>query len=106
MLPASTIRGLLLFGLVGGMGAFVALNTRKLAGQSPRARTRLIGGGLMGAIAGALLAFWLPHRIPETNGSPASLVAVLVLWIVGGGLLFLGVASLVGALLARPARSR
>jgi hypothetical protein len=56
--------------------------------------------GAVAAILGALLAFWLPHRVPETSGSPASLVFILLLWIIGGGLLFLGVASCLGAAVA------
>lgn len=51
-------------------------------------------------MAGAVMAFWLPHRVPETSGSPAGLVLILLLWIIGGGLIFLGVMSLLGAALA------
>lgn len=73
------------------------LKARERARQSPRLRTRLIVSGMVAAVVGAIMAFALPHRVPETSGSPASLVLILLLWIIGGGLLFLGVASLLGA---------
>ena len=43
----------------------------------------------------------LPHRVPDTQGSPAALVAILLLWLIGGCFLFVGIASLIGAALAR-----
>lgn len=51
---------------------------------------------------GLVIALWLPGRVPETPGSPATIVALLVLWIIGGGLAFVGVTTILGALLARP----
>jgi len=39
---------------------------------------------------GLVLALWVPIRIPETTGSPASLVSISLLWLVGGCLAFLG----------------
>ena len=74
---------------------------RRRAGESPRVRRMLIAGGLLQICAGAVVAFWLPHRVPDTPGSPAALVGMLVFWIIGGLLLFAGVVSLVGAALAR-----
>jgi hypothetical protein len=73
---------------------------RLRARQSPELRRRLLVSGGLAVLAGAVMAFWLPHRVPETSGSPASLVLILLLWIIGGGLLFLGVMSLLGAALA------
>jgi hypothetical protein len=48
------------------------------------------------------LALWLPPRNPETNGSPASLVVVALLWVVGGSLAFLTMMALLGAFFAKP----
>ena len=42
-------------------------------------------------------------RVPETPGSPATLVMMLVLWIVGGCLIYTGAVSLPAAIRARPA---
>jgi hypothetical protein len=74
---------------------------RRRAGESPRVRRVLIAGGLLQICGGIVVAFWLPHRVPDTPGSPAALVGMLVFWIVGGLLLYTGVISLVGATLAR-----
>jgi hypothetical protein len=92
-------------GLVGmlAIGGLSFLNARQRAGQSGLMRKRLMVRGAVAAVAGAILAFWLPHRIPETSGSPASLVLTLLLWVIGGGLLFLGVASFLGAAAVSPA---
>ncbi len=66
---------------------------------------RLIWGAtLVGLAAGALLTFWLPRRVPETPGSPGTIVAIVVLWVGGGGLMFVSLLALLGALLAKPAR--
>ena len=58
-------------------------------------------GGLLQICAGSVVAFWLPHRVPDTPGSPAALVGMLVFWIVGGLLLYVGAVSLVAAAFAR-----
>jgi len=47
------------------------------------------------------LALWLPRRVPETNGSPASLVAIALLWVLGESLVFATLA-LLGAVFAKP----
>jgi ABC-type branched-subunit amino acid transport system permease subunit len=82
------------------------LRARERARQSPQLRSRHMLSGAIAAVLGAVMAFWLPHRVPETSGSPASLVLILLLWILGGGLLFLGVASLLGAAMASPPSAR
>jgi hypothetical protein len=74
---------------------------RRRAGESPRLRRILIAGGVLQIAAGIVVAFWLPHRVPDTPGSPAALVGMLVFWIIGGLLLYVGAISLVGAALPR-----
>ena len=95
--------GRFLLGLAGLLviGALAFRNARERAGQSARMRKHMMARGAVAAILGALLAFWLPHRVPETSGSPASLVFILLLWIIGGGLLFLGMVSFLGAATTR-----
>lgn len=80
----------------------ITLATRHRARQSKHARRRFLVASGLGLVAGATLAFWLPHQVPDTSGSFASLVAIVLLWIIGGGILFLSGAALVGALLGRP----
>jgi len=74
------------------------------AGRSRRARAWLLGGNLAAVVLGLVAALWLPHRVPDT-GSSATLVAIVLLWIVGGGLALVGAASFLGALTAHPEAS-
>jgi MFS family permease len=87
------------FGLVGWT---MARTIRDRACRSPALRRRLLIRACIALILGLVIALWLPGRVPETPGSPATIVALLVLWVIGGGLVFVGVATIVGALLARP----
>jgi predicted outer membrane lipoprotein len=84
------------------VGAYRAGHT--VARRSPTARAWLLGGNLAAVSAGLVAALWLPHRVPDT-GSAATMVAVVLLWIIGGGLALLGAASFLGAITARPRRS-
>jgi hypothetical protein len=85
-----------------GYGAFIAAYRK--ARRSPARRRVLIAGNAVALAAGLVLALWVPMRIPETSGSPASLVAIALLWLVGGCLAFLGLAALLGAVFARAPR--
>jgi hypothetical protein len=42
-----------------------------------------------------------PHFVPETPGSPGTIVAILLLWIVGASLAFVGVAMAAKAFFTR-----
>ncbi len=75
---------------------------RASARRSPRARKRLLAGNGIAVIIGLALSLWLRRLVPETPGSPGTLVVVLLLWIVGGGLAVLGGVSFMGAIIARP----
>jgi hypothetical protein len=71
----------------------------------PHLRTRIaVSAGALVA-TGVVLALWLSTRIPETPGSPASLVGVVLLWLVGGLLVMIGLPALVGALAATHSHS-
>jgi hypothetical protein len=96
------LRFLVLLLAAAAVAVPVTLATRHRARQSPRARRRFIIASALGLAAGAALAFWLPQQVPETNSSPAALVAIVLLWIIGGGILFLSGAAFVGAVLGRP----
>lgn len=96
------LRFLVLFLAATAVALPITLAARHRARQSKHARRRFLVASGVGLVAGATLAFWLPHQMPDTSGSPASLVAVALFWIIGGGVLFLSGATLVGAVLGRP----
>jgi hypothetical protein len=85
-----------------GIAVPLFLPTRARAEQSAAMRTRLITISALGLAIGLGLAVWLPRRVPETNGSPASLVAIALLWVIGGGIVFATLPALLGALFAKP----
>jgi hypothetical protein len=85
-----------------GIAVPIFLRTRARAALSSAARLRIIALSAVGLALGLGLALWLPPRIPETNGSPASLVAVALLWVVGGSLGFLTLTALLAAFFAKP----
>ena len=79
------------------------LRSRTRAEQSTAMRTRLITISALALALGIGMTFWLPRRVPETNGSPASLVAIALLWVIGGSIVFASLPALLGALFAKPA---
>jgi hypothetical protein len=48
-----------------------------------------------------LIGLVAPHFVPETPGSPGTIVAMLLLWIVGGSLALVGIAVAAKALFSR-----
>ena len=86
------------FGLVGWT---MARTIRDRASRSPALQRRLLIRGCIALVLGLVIGLWLPGRVPETPGSPGTIVALLVLWVIGGGLALLGVTTILGALLAR-----
>jgi hypothetical protein len=48
-----------------------------------------------------LIGLVAPHFVPETPGSPGTIVAILLLWIVGASLAFVGVAMAAKAFFTR-----
>ena len=73
----------------------------KAASRSDRARKWLMGGNGAAVVLGLIAALWLPSRVPDT-GSAATIVAIVLLWIVGGGLALMGGVAFLGAMMARP----
>jgi hypothetical protein len=98
------LRFLIAIVIAGALGYGAFITAYRTARRSPARRRVLIAGNAVALALGLVLALWLPMRIPETSGSPASLVAILLLWLVGGCLAFLGLASLLGAVFARTPR--
>jgi hypothetical protein len=98
----SIARVLLLAAIAALVAVPVFLRSRALARRSAGARKRQLARNGIAVGLGLMLSLWMPHLVPETPGSPGSLVAIVLLWFVGGGLALLGGASLAGALAARP----
>ena len=98
---SSFLRSLIVIAVVLGVGAlaFRRARHRVLDGYRSR-RTALVLHGITTGI-GTFLTFVAPRMLPETQVSPASLVAVFVLWVIGGALMLLGLASFLGAFFAR-----
>jgi hypothetical protein len=48
-----------------------------------------------------LIGLVAPHFVPETPGSPGTIVAILLLWIVGGSLALVGIAIAAKAFFTR-----
>jgi len=78
------------------------ISARRMASSSRSVRRGLILGALAAIGVAAVIIFYLPYRIPDTPGSPAALVVVALLWVMGAVLLLFAVPSLVGALVAKP----
>jgi glucose dehydrogenase len=88
------------------MAAFLAravlLRSRAQASRSAARRWFLLIRGGVAVALGLGLVFALAPRAIGSPESPAGLATMLLLWLVGGGLGFLGAASMVGAAIARP----
>ena len=99
----NSLVGVVLLIAAVAMVAWVAFaSAGALARRSPGTRQVVLIANAFVAVLGFVVGLWLPMRIPETSGSPAGLVAIVLLWMVGGGLAFLGGAAFLGALLSRP----
>jgi len=94
----------LAFVAIGGIVVWMIFSSAKeRAESSSDARMRLVGQSVIGLVLGAVMAFVLPHRVPKSMmESPAGVVAIVVLWIVGGALLLASVTALVAALSVPP----
>jgi hypothetical protein len=95
-------RFLLLTLVAIGVAIPLFLRTRARAEQSAAMRTRLITISVLGLAIGIGMTFWLPRRVPETDGSPASLVAIALFWVIGGSIVFATIPALLGAFFAKP----
>jgi len=73
-----------------------------IARRSRRDRRSALRVFALSFVAGLVIALWLPHRVPLTEGSAATMVAILVLWIAGGSMAIMGLAGLIGAWFSRP----
>lgn len=99
----NSLVGFVLFAAVAAMVLWVVFaSAGALARRSQTMRQLVLAGNFVITVLGLVVGLWLPSRIPEASGSPVSVVAVVLLWIVGGTLALLGATAFVGAFLARP----
>src|SRR5689334_21558055 len=78
----------------------MALAVRARVRRRPELRRRIIASSVFVILLAAAVGIWLPTQVPDTPGSPAMLVGIVVLWILGGVLFIAGLASLIGVVLA------
>ena len=79
----------------------VFIGARRRAAVARSARTRLLMSGVASVALGLVAIVWLPRLLPETPGSPGTLVGVALLWIMGSLLVGFGIPVLLGAWLVR-----
>ena len=99
------MRTLFLLVIFGFVAWTMGRTIRNRASRSPTMKNRMLIGGCVSLVLGLVMALWLPSRVPETPGSPGTIVMLLVLWVFGGGLAYVGLVAIVGALFARPPAS-
>jgi hypothetical protein len=105
-----------LFGTFGRLAVIAAVGmaiayevftrARRRASRSRRVRARLIQLGGVGAVLGIAIAIRLPHYLPSNPESPALILFLLLSWILGGGVCFLSLATLAGAIVAQQAHEQ
>jgi cytochrome bd-type quinol oxidase subunit 2 len=89
---------LALFALIG----WLFIVARRTASTSRRVRSRMIAAALSTLIVVPVIGYWLTRQVPDTPGSPAALVGVTLIWLLGGVFLLFAVPALIGALVAKP----
>jgi MFS family permease len=82
-----------------GYPIYARMRSRVRAGSTRRPVA--LAGAALAIAAGLALALVVPRHVPDTPGTPATLVAIALLWILGGSIVFAGLAALLGAWFAR-----
>ena len=78
-------------------GLFAFLRARDAARKSAEARADLIRRSLIGVGAGGVLAVGSWYVLPVNPESPAMLITYFTSWVLGGGLIFFSLLTLLGA---------
>jgi hypothetical protein len=92
------ISSLLLFALLGWIGY---VGYRSALDSRAMKRRILLGGTALIALTG--LAVWfLSSKVPETPGSPGTLVMLTLIWLFGGTGSALMLVAMIGAAFAKP----
>ena len=90
---------------VAAMLAWLVFTNAGIAARRSATRRRwVLLANAFAAVIGLVLSLWVGLRLTET-GAPAGRVTAILLWIVGGGLMFFGIAAYLGAFFTRPRQS-
>jgi len=90
---------------VAAMLAWLVFTNAGIAARRSDARRGwVLFANAFAALIGLVLSLWVGLRLTET-GAPAGRVTAILLWIVGGGLMFFGIAAFLGAFFTRPRHS-
>lgn len=96
-----TLASLVLFALIG----WIFYSVRQVALESAKARVRILvvcGFACLGAL---FIAFVMPRWVPETPGSPGTLVVIALLWVAAAVIVVVAFPAFLAALTARPKAS-
>ena len=96
-------RVLLLFITLGLLAGAAWASGRRSGARSRRTRRKAIALAIGGVITSLFIAFAVPELIPMNRESPAGLIVYFGCWIIGGASGLICIATLAGALSARPA---
>lgn len=91
------LRPELLVAAVPITGAVAFIHARDQARKSAEARADLIRRSIIGLGAGAVVAVGSWYVLPTNPESPAMLITYFTSWVLGGGLIFYSLVTLVGA---------
>jgi|SRR5215831_7022258 len=90
---------------VAAMLAWLVFTNAGIAARgSATRRSWVLFANALAALIGLGLSLWVGLRLAETGALPGRVTAIL-LWIVGGGLMFFGIAAFLGAFFSRPRQS-
>ena len=95
---SQTLASLLLFALMG----WIFLTVRRVSQDSARMRRRILVLCAVGCASALFIAFVVPRWVPETPGSPGTLVVIALLWVMAAVIIFTALPAFLGALTARP----
>jgi hypothetical protein len=90
---------------VAAMLAWLVFTNAGIAARRSAARRGwVLFANAFAALIGLILSLWVGLRLAET-AAPAGRVTAILLWMVGGGLMFFGIAAFLGAFFTRPRQS-
>ena len=95
---SQTLASLLLFALVG----WIFISVRRVARESAAARWRILLVSGAAIASGLLAAFVVPRWVPETPGSPGTLVVIALLWVLAAAIMVVALPAFLAAFTARP----
>lgn len=92
------LASLLLFALAYG----IFRSVRRASEDSAAFRRRMLIGTPIGVGFALFIAFVVPRWVPETPGSPGTLVVIALLWVMAAVILMAALPAFFGAFTARP----